>query len=171
MNTAPRRQYKAPQEGQPLMSVIVSGCKTPVLEVKFSNLIKPFFYPNSPNIPRYSITCVVDPKSNREFLSHIQSIEQNERVETALKLETRKEGDSAVNTGKMLIKFQSKNNIPVFVIEGNSSPEEIDLTDELAKGEQIHIMYDVLRYTKKNTLKAEHGISFKPTAIYYYPKQ
>lgn len=153
------------------MSVIVSGCKTPVLDVKFSNLIKPFYYPNSPTVPRYSITCVIDPRAHKEFLTQVQTIEKNESVETVLKHETKKEGEDAVHTGKILLKFQSKNTIPVFVIEGESSPEEIDLTDELAKGEKIHIMYDVLRYTKKNTMKQEHGISFKPTAIYYYPKQ
>lgn len=171
MTIPTRRKYTAPQEGQPLMTVIVSGYKTPVLEVKFSNLIKPFFYPNSPNVPRYSITCVIDPKEHKQFLSQIQGIEQAEQVQSILKNETRKEGNDVVTTGKLLLKFQSKNLIPVFVIEGNNAPEEIDLTDELAKSEQIHIMYDVLRYTKKNAFNPEHGISFKPTAIYYYPKQ
>lgn len=60
--------------------------------------------------------------------------------------------------------------IPTYVIEGEGKPEEIDLQDELAKGEKIYIMYDVLRYTKKNSMKTEHGLSFKPTAIYYFPK-
>lgn len=169
--TAPsRRQYKAPVEGQPLMSTIVSGCKTPILNVKFSNLIKPFFYPNSPNIPRYSITCLIDPKNDEEFLKSIQTIEKTECVDSVLKNESAKEGGTPVNTGKILLKFQSKNKIPVFVIEGTAEPEEIDLQDELAKGESVYLMYDILRYTKKNSLKAEHGISFKPTAIYYIPK-
>lgn len=169
MNT-PRRQYKAPVEGQPLMSVIASGCKTPTLEVKFSNLIKPFFYPNSPTVPRYSITCVIDPISHKEFLASVQTIERNEGVESVLKNESSKSGDEYINTGKLLLKFQSKNNIPVFVIEGSAPPEEIDLQDELAKGENIYIMYDVLRYTKKSSVTQEHGISFKPTAVYYFPK-
>lgn len=170
MTIPARRQYKAPTEGQPLMSVIISGCKTPVLDVKFSNLIKPFFYPNSPSIPRYSVTCVIDPKSHSEFLSHIQNIEKIEQVKSVLKGESTKKDDEHVQTGKILLKFQSKNKIPVFVIEGAASPEEIDLQDELAKGEKVYLMYDILRYTKKNSIKPEHGISFKPTAIYYFPK-
>jgi hypothetical protein len=31
-------------------------------------------------------------------------------------------------------------------------------------------VYDILRYTKKNTMTTEHALSFKPTCIYYYPK-
>lgn len=170
MTTSPRRQYKAPPEGKSLMSIIVSGCKTPVLDVKFSNLIKPFFYPNSPTIPRFSITCVIDPKTDGEFLSIVQKIEREEKVESVLKDETTKKGEDRVTTGKILLKFQSKNKIPVFVIEGDSQPEEIDLNDELAAGEKIYLMYDILRYTKRNPSNSLHGISFKPTAIYYFPK-
>jgi hypothetical protein len=170
MSTQPRKQYKAPVEGQPLMTVILSGCKTPILDVKFCNLIKPFFYPNSPNVPRYSITCVIDPIKHKDFLKSLQDIEREEKVDTILKNESNKEGDSHLNTGKILVKFQSKMKIATFVIEGEGKPEEIDLQDELAKGEKIYVMYDVLRYTKKNSLKTEHGLSFKPTAIYYYPK-
>ena len=152
------------------MSVIMPGCKTPVLEVKFSNLIKPFFYPNSPNVLRYSITCVIDPIKNKDFLKSLQDIERAEKVDTILKNESEKSGDFHANTGKILVKFQSKMKIPTYVIEGEGKPEEIDLQDELAKGEKIYIMYDVLRYTKKNSMKTEHGLSFKPTAIYYFPK-
>ena len=97
-------------------------------------------------------------------------MEKNEGVESVLKNEANKSEDNYINTGKILLKFQSKNKIPTFVIEGAAQPEEIDLQDELAKGEKIYIMYDVLRYTKKNSIRAEHGISFKPTAIYYFPK-
>lgn len=170
MNIPAKKTYRAPTEGQPLMSVIVSGCKTPVVDVKFSNLTKPFFYPNSPSVPRYSITCVFDPSIHGEFIGHIQTIERHEKVESVLKPETRKEGETAVHTGKILLKFQSKHKIPIYVIEGQNAPEEIDLQDEFAKGESVYLLYDVLRYTKKNSLKSEHGITFKPTAVYYFPK-
>lgn len=171
MSAPAKRQYKAPIEGQPLMTVIVSGCKTPVLDVKFSNLIKPFFYPNSPSVPRYSITCSIDPKEHAPFLEYILGVEKSEKVESVIKNETTKSENQYVHTGKVILKFQSKNKIPVFVIEGGNSPEEIELQDELARGEKVYIMYDILRYTKKNSVKVEHGISFKPTSIYYIPKE
>ena len=47
----------------------------------------------------------------------------------------------------------------------------VELEDELARGEKILVVYDILRYTKKNTMKTEHGISFKPSCIYYFPNQ
>lgn len=168
--------YKNPQAGQPLISTISTGCKTPILEVKFCNLVKPYYYANSPTIPRHSVTCVVEPDKHKDFLKGIQTIEKNEQVETIIKNETVKEGTEHLTTGKVLIKFQSKDVIPVYIMEkiGNeevpSTSSLMDLEDELAKGERIMVEYDILRYTKKNTMKTEHGLSFKPTAIYYYPK-
>ena len=81
----PRQVYKNPQPGTPLISTISSGCKTPVLDIKFSNLIRPFYYPNSPTIPRYSVTCIVDPDIHKKFLHGIQTIEKNEKVDTIIK--------------------------------------------------------------------------------------
>lgn len=165
--------YKNPVAGQPLLSTISSGCKTPIIEVKFSNLIKAFYYPNSPTIPRYSITCVIDPAEQKEFIKGIQSIERNEGVDSVIKNETVKEKGELINTGNILLKFQSKDTIPVYIMreEKDSKPEEIELEDELAKGERVVVEYDILRYTKKNTMKTEHGLSFRPTAIYYYPSE
>ncbi len=163
--------YKNPKPGQPLITTISSGCRTPVLEVKFCNLVNPFRYPNSPTIPRYSVTCVVDPEIHKEFLKGIQTIEKDEKVETIIKNETVKEQKEHLNTGKVLLKFQSKDIIPVFL--GGEFPKgqipRVELEDELAKGEKIVVVYDILRYTKKNTMKIEHGLSFKPTCIFYMP--
>lgn len=169
-----KQVYKNPQPGQPLMTTISTGCKTPVLEVKFCNLVKPYYYANSPTVPRHSVTCVVDPEIHKEFLKIIQTIEKNEGVETIIKNETVKEGNEHLTTGKVLIKFQSKDVIPVYIGTRedtvNRDPALIELEDELAKGEKIMVVYDILRYTKKNTMKIEHGISFKPSCIYYYPE-
>lgn len=162
-----RQVYKNPKPGQPLISTISSGCKTPILEVKFCNLVNPYRYPNSPTIPRYSITCVVDPEIHKEFLKGIQTIEKDEKVDSIIKNEMEKQKDEQVTTGKVLVKFQSKEIIPVFL--ATEPPEAISLEDELAKGEKIVVIYDILRYTKKNTMKVEHGLSFKPSCIYYYP--
>jgi len=169
-----RQVYKNPKPGQPLISTISSACKTPLLEIKYCNLVNPFRYPNSPTIPRYSITCVVDPKEHKEFLAGIQSIEKDEKVDTILKNDYVKEDGENLTTGKIIIKFQTKEIIPVYVMKGVAGkfdPEQIELEDELARGERVMVIYDILRYTKKNTMKTEHGISFKPSCIYYYPSQ
>jgi hypothetical protein len=173
-----KQVYKNPQPGQPLISTISTGCKTPILEVKFCNLVKPYYYANSPTIPRHSVTCLIDPELHKDFLKGVQTIEKNEKVETIIKNETVKEGDEHLTTGKVLIKFQSKDVIPIYIIDKASQentastqkPELMELEDELARGEHIMVVYDILRYTKKNTMKTEHGISFKPSCIYYYPK-
>lgn len=174
-----KQVYKNPQAGQPLISTISTNCKTPILEVKFCNLVKAYYYPNSPTIPRHSVTCVVDPEIHKEFLKGIQTIEKNENVDSIIKNETAKEAQEIVKTGKVLVKFQSKDKVPVFIVNKTNSgmqneAEELfqmDLEDEFSKGEKIVVVYDILRYTKKNTMKTEHGLSFKPTAIHYYPKE
>jgi uncharacterized protein (DUF1330 family) len=170
MSSSAKQVYKNPQPGQPLITTISSGCKTPVLNIKFCNLVKAFYYPNSPTIPRYSVTCIIDPAKNKEFLIGVQTIEKNEKVETIIKNETVKEEGNHITTGNLLIKFQSKEKVPVY-IQNHEQDELIELEDELARGEKIIVVYDILRYTKKNTMKTEHGISFKPTCIYYYPSK
>jgi len=161
--------YINPKQGTPLLSTISKGI-TPIIEIKFCNLLNPFYYPNSPKIPRYSVTCVIDPEENREFLEGIQTIEKNEKVESSIiKFEDIKRDGEYIRTGNCIIKFQGKDLIPIFLVE-NEKHMPMKLADEFAKGEKISISYDILRYTKKNTAKVEHGLSFKPTQIFFYPK-
>jgi hypothetical protein len=169
-----KKVYKNPKPDQPLISTISTGCKTPILEVKFCNLVKPYYYANSPKIPRHSVTCLVDPNLHKEFLAGVQAIEKNEKVETIIKCAKEKKDDQYVNTGQLLIKFQTKDVIPVYLgslSNPNAAPTPLELEDELAEGERIMVVYDILRYTKKNTITTEHGLSFKPSCIYYYPKE
>ena len=168
--TSPKRTYSNPVAGKPLITTISTGCKTPLMAVKFCNLVRPYYYSNSQTIPRYSVTCIVDPTVDKEFLKSIQTIEKNEGVDTIIKNETEKGDEGHATTGNVLVKFQSKDIIPVYVQNENGESETITLEDELAKDEKIVVIYDILRYTKKNTMKTEHGLSFKPSCIYYYPK-
>jgi hypothetical protein len=167
-----KQTYKNPKVGTPLISTISSGCKTPLLSVKFCNLLNPFYYPNSPTVPRYSITCIVIPSEHKEFLAGLQAIEINEKVDSIIKLDSEKKGGERLTTGNFLIKFQSKDTIPVYVqMNEKSEPDLIELEDELARGEKVIVTYDILRYTKKHSATVEHGLSFKPTSIIYYPEQ
>ena len=168
----PEKQvYKNPKVGTPLISTISSGCKTPLLSVKFCNLVNPFYYPNSPTVPRYSITCVVNPDEHKEFLAGLQSIEANEKVDSIIKFDSEKKDGERITTGNLLIKFQNKETIPVYIqTNAKSEPDQIELEDELARGEKVVVIYDILRYTKKYSATTEHGLSFKPTSIFYYPE-
>ena len=154
--------------GQPFITTISSGCKTPLLQVKFCNLQNPYYYPNSPKVPRYSVTCAIDSVLHDEFLQSIWNIEKNENIPSMIKIETTGKGNEVVSTGNALMKFQTKDKIALFTVdlEGKESP--LELEDELKAGERIIIEFDILRYTKKNTMSKEHGISFKPTKIYYH---
>lgn len=162
-----KKTYTNPAVGKPLITTISANCKTPILEVKFCNLVKPFYYPNS-SIPRYSITCVFDPREEKDFLNSIKTIEKNEGVDSIIKNETQKGEEGLAWTGRVLIKFQSKDKIPVYIKKEGKESIPLDLEDELKKTERVSIIYDILRYTKKNTMQVELGISFKPTCIYYF---
>lgn len=161
---------KKKADNSALLVTISSGCKTPLLTVRFSTLVKAFYYPNSPQIPRYSITCIVDPIKHKDFLEGIKSIEKNEQVESLLKRDYKKVDGQNLYSGDFNLKFQTKDIIPVF-IEENSKYQRIMLEDELDIGEEVIIEYDILRYTKKNSDKEEYALSFKPTAIFYYPSE
>lgn len=144
------------------------------MEIKFSNLIKPFYYPNSPHIARYSVTCAIDAVGEgEEFLKFISGVEKNEDVESIIKNESVKEQGQHHNTGRCVVKFQGKDRIPTYVIEPDDpTPVRITLEDEFASGEKVQVIYDILRYTKKNNAQnPEYGLSFKPTKILFYPSQ
>lgn len=162
-----------PITGQPLITTISSGCKTPILPIKYSGIVKPFYYPNSPLIARYSITCVLDPIKDKDFLHQIQTIEKNEGVATIIKKDGVKEkgSEETKHSGKFCIKFQTKESPPIYVdMQDGSEPQLIELEEEIARGENVMVVYDIMRYTKRNTATVEHGLNFKPTAIYYYPR-
>lgn len=162
-------RYKNPYtSGQPLLVTISSNCKTPMMKVKFCNLVKPYYYANSPKIARYSVTCVIDPDENIEFIEGIQSIEKNERVPSIIKQETEKRSSEYVTSGNVILKFQTKDIVPIF-IKDEKGEQQIELIDDLAAGENVSIIYDILRYTKKSSQGSEHGLSFKLTKVYYYP--
>lgn len=164
---AVKPNYQTPKAGQPLITTISTGCTTPILKIKYSNLVRAFYYPNS-TIPRYSITCFIDPERDKDFIKGIQTIEKNEKVESVIKNDTKKENGITVTSGLVTIKFQGKDIIPVYFSEDE---EPLTLEEELAKGESVIVTYDILRYTKKNTIQIEHGISFKPTKIIYIPTE
>lgn len=166
-----KQAYKGPKAGTPLISTISSGCKTPLLEIKFSNLVRPFYYPNSPTIPRYSVTCLVDPEIHKDFLTGVQTIEKNEQVDSIIKNDYEKVGGETLTTGKVTIKFQSKDTVPVFVDKGGPELEQVELEDEFHRGNAVVVEYEILRFTKKNVAGNQHGISFKPTKIIYVPTQ
>ncbi len=159
--------YRSTQGNTPLISTVISGLKSPVLKIKFSNVVTPYYYPNSPRVPRYSITGVFDRDEEKEFLETIQKIEQRESVDSIMKCETENiDGKKCINAKKILIKFQAKDPIPVFQ-SVESKIEVIELEDELSRGESVQVEFDVLRYTKRHTAEEKkHALSFKPSKVW-----
>lgn len=162
-------EYKRPIPGQPVNNALHKDIRTPKFKIKFSNLYKPFFYDSSPMVPRYSVTCVIDPDTHLDFIERLIALETREGITEAatLKDEVFKNAEGAmVATGKHLMKFQSKDRPTVIFPEDKSA----QLTRELVEGDEVIICFDIVRYNKKNPNgPSTKGLSYQPKTIFIYP--
>lgn len=173
MQTAPRPVYERPVAGQPVTSILQKDIKSPKLKVKFSNIVNPFHYPNSPTVPRWSITCLIEPEIDHDFIDRIEKLETRENVKNSntLKDDTLKDREGQLlKSGKFLMKFQTRDKIPVIVVKTGFPAVPAELKQEIAFGDQVIIVFDIMRYTKRGvSLDMSKGISYQPTLIYLYP--
>lgn len=167
--------YQRPVAGQAVTSILYKDAKTPKIKVKFSNIINPFRYPNSPTIPRWSITCLLDPgiESDHEFIGKIEKLEAKESIQGSqtLKDDVFKDREGQiVKSGKYIMKFQTRDKIPVIVMKPGFPQIPAELKQEIAFGDSVIIVFDVVRYTKKGvSIEMNKGISYQPKMIYLYP--
>lgn len=165
--------YQRPVAGQPVTSILYKDAKTPKLKVKFSNVVTPFHYPNSPSVPRWSITCLLDPEKDHEFISKIEKLEEKENIQGSHTLKddvfTDRDGQ-VVKSGKYLMKFQTRDKIPVIVVKAGFPQIPAELKEEIAFGDSVIIVLDIVRYTKRGVSSdMNKGISYQPKMIYLYP--
>lgn len=157
--------YKPPVEGKSLTKVLITNWKSPVAKVRFSNIVHPFYYPNSPGIARYSVTVTIDPEEHKDFIQSMVKMEKSEKANTQFKQEIRK-GDETnpgpIATGNSLFKFQLDKSTPIFkIMEGKPVPHTLE--DELPRGSEIEVIFDISRYT--NRTSNSYGISSRATKI------
>lgn len=165
-----KKVYKNKKSGTALLTTLINNLESPIMPVKFSSLINPYSYKNSPTVPRYSVTCILCPQKDAKFLETIHTIEKNSGIDTILKNDTVKKNGEYMLTGNVVIKFQSKEFIPVFWANADGTYSPTTLQDELGAGENVSVIFDILKYTKKNSFdSSEYGMSFKPTKIIFYP--
>jgi hypothetical protein len=167
-----KKVYKNKKTGAALLTTLINNLESPIMPVKFASLVNPYQYKNSPTVPRYSVTCILCPEKDAAFLETIHTIEKNNSIETILKNDTFKKNGEYILTGKVVIKFQSKEFIPVFWANKDGTYSPTTLQDELGAGENVSVIFDILKYTKKNSFdSSEYGMSFKPTKIIFYPQE
>lgn len=167
--------YNRPVAGQPVTSVIAQNIETPLLRVKFSNIVNPFFYPNSPTVPRYSITCVLEPDSHEQFIKKLIHIEKKEGIidSQIFKDEIFKDTSGQVfKTGNHLIKFQNRERVPVTIVqEGEESLLE-SLITEIPPDNKVKVVFDIIRYSKRVPYgQPSKGISYQPKMIFLYSQE
>ncbi len=165
--------YQRPVSGQAVTSIIQKDYKSPKLKVKFSNIFIPFYYPNSPTVARWSVSCLVDPEIDQEFVQNISAIEEAENVQGSqtFKDDVYKDRDGQIiKSGKFLMKFQTKDKIPVIVIKAGFPEVPADMKQEISFGDYAVVVFDIVKYTKKNVpFELNKGISYQPKMIYLYP--
>lgn len=165
--------YQRPVAGQAVTSIIFQNAKTPRVKVKFSNVVNPFRYPNSPTIDRWSITTIFHPDKHFEFIGQIEKLEAKEDIKDSqtLKDDVIKDREGQiVKSGNFIMKFQTRDKIPVIVMKPGFPQVPAELKQEIAFGDEVIILFDVLRYTKKGLASdANKGVSYQPKMIYLYP--
>lgn len=165
--------YQRPVAGQAVTSILYKDAKTPKLKVKFSNVVNPFNYPNSPTVPRWSITCLLDPELDVEFISKIEKLEAKESIQGSqtLKDDVFKDREGQiVKSGKYIMKFQTRDKIPVIVMKPGFPQIPAELKQEIAFGDSVILIFDIVRYTKKGvSIDMNKGVSYQPKMIYLYP--
>lgn len=166
--------FDRPTAGQPVTQILAKEAKSPRVKVKFANVLTPFFYPNSPQVPRHSVTCIFDPDMHKEFIQKVHALEAKEKVENnqTFKPDTVKEEASGqiVTSGKLMMKFQTRDKIPVIVCKDGFPQTPAELRQELIAGDEVIVVFDVVRYTKRvQPGQSAAGISYQPKLIYLYP--
>lgn len=159
--------YQKPIAGQPVTVPVITKAKTPVVKVRWCNIVKPFEYSGvKPQIPRFSITCLFDPNvpADEEFITKLRLMEHNEGTDTVLKDDiVKNELQEPVKSGLHWLKFQTKEKI--IIIDGQTK-REIDLTEEIPYGSDVIVTFDVVRYSQR-LLNAppKKGLNFKPKIV------
>lgn len=155
--------FKKSVHGRSQTPILISGWKTPKLKVIFSNIVKPFYYPNSPQMARYSLTVIVDPEEHKEFMDKMKKMENTEKCSTQFRDEMKKdEMGNPQPTGKSILKFQTKEGIPIFKLL-NGQPVPYETLKELPRDTEVDIIFEVARYTSKQT--SQNGLSCRAVQI------
>ena len=155
--------FKKSVHGRSQTPILISGWRTPKLKVIFSNIVKPFYYPNSPQMARYSLTVVVDPICHKEFMDKMKKMEHNENCATQFRDEMKKdESGNPQITGNSILKFQTKEGIPIFKML-NGQPVPYETLKELPRDTEVDVTFEVARYTSKQT--GQNGLSCRAMQI------
>lgn len=158
-----KNTYKESVHGRSKTPILITGWKTPKMKVIFSNVVKPFYYPNSPDTARFSLTTVVDPVEHKEFIEKLKKMEATEKCTTQFKDEMKKdEVGNLKPTGKYILKFQTKEGIPLFKMM-NGQPVPYETFKELPRETEVEITFEVARYTSKQT--NQNGLSCRAIQI------
>lgn len=147
-----------PFEKPEFVSAVHKSLKTPVAEVKFCYLAKPFYYSGS-HIPRYSVTLIFE-RGNEIHLEFLRVLEEHAK---ANKVETLGVHDN----GKIVIKFQGKDCPKILAVRPTQkTPKPISLEHDIAPGCKAVVEFDLNTYFNKKTGK--NGFNFSPQRVTFY---
>ncbi len=105
-------------------------------------------------------------------MHEIEEIERKEGVqigETFKDDVTRNKDGAIVKNGNFLMKFQTRDKIPVIVMKEGFPEVPAVLINEIDYRDEVEIVLDIVRYTKRGVASMNKGISYQPKMIYLYP--
>lgn len=157
--TDQQEQDEAQEGAQQVIKKLGDSYETPVLAVKYSSVKRPYKFANN-DIPRYSITLILDDKKNRSFIDKLEGLRARQGAEKfRTEISFINNRGFKLSTGKSLIKFQRKEKIPIFDTEGY----ELELTDEIPEKTRVSVTFEVKCYLNKRT--NQNAFNFSPSKI------
>jgi hypothetical protein len=159
VNDTPKQESTDTQQ---VIKLLDGHYQTPVLPVKYSSVKKPYKFANN-DIPRYSITLILDEKKNKSFISKLESLRTQQGAENFRnELSYVNERGFKISSGKSLIKFQRKEKIPVY----DKSGEELELTAEIPEKTMVSVVFEVRCYLNKRS--NQNAFNLSPSQIFIH---
>lgn len=157
--------HNAQENAQQVIKTLKGCYQSPVLPVRFSSVKNPYKFANN-DIPRYSITLILDEKKNKHFISQLENLRTQQGAES-FRSEMSFVNDKGfkIGTGKSLIKFQGKEKIPVYYKDGS----ELELTSEIPEKTLVSVEFEIRCYLNKRT--DQNAFNFKPVRIFIHSKE
>jgi hypothetical protein len=157
MSVAKKRVGVKPNAGRSTIHPVAEDFFTPILKVRHSSLVTPFYYPNNPT-GRYSIVLAFDREKPQEEL-FIQWIDEK-RKEHKVPCSIYKD-----NTDLYLLKMQTPETLKIFSIRNNKI-HNLDLKSEFELEDLVQVKFSLFKYYDK--MKKTWKFNYKPKEVYFF---
>lgn len=138
------------------LNLIKENMKTPVFNLQFCSIFKPYFFPGSP-IPRYKVTARFDPKVYKKYLKTLEEIAEENEVDIIGKM---------TDEGLIQISYQGREQPKIFVqdVEGKGK-KEVELEHDMPAGFECYVVHDLKKYFCR--FQKKYAFTYTPKEVVF----